>query len=65
MSSMLCLQVFGWNRNGSVEFDTVLCTNNTGVGKGGCLSAHGEAVIRNGTVMTDNSAVKGGCICEY
>lgn len=61
---VLILQVFGWNTTGTMELNDVFCGNNTAAKNGGCFYAAGRALINNGTVMLDNVAELGGCICE-
>lgn len=53
-----------WN-SGTIEFNDVLCSQNTAGEDGGCFYSAGKGTITNGTTMQDNVAVDGGCICEY
>lgn len=58
------LQVFGWNTTGTIEFNDFFCRNNSAAENGGCFYGAGRALVNNGTVMLDNVAKLGGCICE-
>lgn len=58
------MQVYGWDAGGMIVFDDVSCTNNTALNNGGSFYALGRAAASNGTVMHDNVARNGGCICE-
>ena len=58
------MQVFGWNLNGLVIFNDVVCSQNTAGGYGGCFRNGGTSYINNGTVMHGNVGLNGGCICE-
>ena len=60
----LVVQVFGWDSNGTTIFQDVRCALNTASENGGCFYGSGVGVVINGTVMHDNSADNGGCICE-
>ena len=57
--------MFGWDPNGLIVFNDVVCTRNTAVdGNGGCLHGAGTGIVNNGTIMLDNTGTNGGCICE-
>lgn len=58
------VQVFGWDENGTMIFNDVLCTENTAYRNGGCFSASGRGVVNDGTAMTGNVALNGGSIRE-
>lgn len=68
------VQVLGWDSNGTITFNDVVCTRNTALESGGCFSGRGRgivndgtvmhSVVNNGTVMHHNHAEYGGCICE-
>lgn len=58
------VQVFGWDANGLIVFNAVTCARNTVTGYGGCFRNAGTGIVNNGTVMHDNEANNGGCICE-
>lgn len=55
----------GWDSSGVVVFNDLRCTNNSAwAGGGGCFYGEGRGVINDGSVMHDNGANNGGCICE-
>ena len=56
--------MFGWDPSGTIVFNDVLCEKNVAVGNGGCLYSTGRSSVNDGTVMHDNEANEGGCICE-
>ena len=56
--------MLGWDSSGTIIFNDVVCTNNLADGSGGCLYNTGRSRVNNGTVMHDNEATHGGCICE-
>lgn len=58
------VQVFGWDPSGTIVFNDVSCTQNLAIGNGGCFFSKGRSSVQNGTVMHDNNAGDGGCICE-
>lgn len=64
LCKMYTPQIFGWDPNGTVVLEDMVCQNNTGVEQGGCISAHGIAVIGEDTYMFGNQGDLGGCICE-
>lgn len=57
-------QINAWDRDGSLAVEGLVCEKNTAVDNGGCIYAVGTAVLDSGTVMRDNVAYEGGCICE-
>lgn len=61
---LLFAQVVGWDAAGKVEFNRVVCNENTAGESGGCFHSSGEGIIGNGTVMQDNRAESGGGTCE-
>lgn len=56
--------MFGWDADGAIAFEQVLCLENEAEGLGGCLYGDGNVTLADGTVMLDNVAHNGGCICE-
>lgn len=56
--------MFAWDADGGVAFEQVLCLENEAEGDGGCLNGYGKVTLADGTVMQDNVAHRGGCICE-
>lgn len=55
----------GWDANGAIVFNDVVCSDNAADFEGGCFYGVGRALINDGTVMTDNSGGSGGgSICE-
>ena len=58
------MQVFGWDPSGTIMFNDVVCTNNSADGSGGCFCSTGKSVVNDGTLMHENEAYDGGCICE-
>lgn len=58
------VQVLGWNVDGTIVFDEVLCANNSAENHGGCVYAFGGGIFNDGTEMLNNSADRGGSICE-
>lgn len=57
--------MFGWDDDGEVKLNDVVCNQNEAGLSGGCLFSAGRVIIRNGTVMQGNLAgSSGGCICE-
>lgn len=57
-------QVFGWDTEGRIDFEDVLCHDNTATDNGGCFYVTGRSTIGNGTEMRGNVAAAGGCLCE-
>ena len=57
-------QVFGLNESGAIEFNDVECSNNYAGESGGCFHNVGTGTVTDGTIMEENVASKGGCICE-
>lgn len=51
--------------SGEVEFNNALCSENTAGEHGGCFYSAGKGTITDGTIMQENVADQGGCICEY
>lgn len=60
----LTVQVIGWDTSGTIVFNAVACTQNTAGGYRGCFRGAGRNTVNDGTVMHDNEAAHGGCICE-
>lgn len=56
--------MLGWNENGTIVFNDVLCTKNSAETYGGCFYASGGGIINDGTEMLDNLADRGGSIGE-
>ncbi|CAN0419853.1 unnamed protein product [Pylaiella littoralis] len=54
--------VFGWDAEGEIEFNDVICTGSVSKAYGGCLYVSGVGVVNEGTVMRDNLAKYAGCI---
>ena len=54
----------GWDINGTIVFNDVICEQNYAVRDGGCFYGLGEGIFNNGTVVLDNMAENGGSICE-
>lgn len=50
---------------GKIEFNGVVCSNNTADASGGCFHAWGGGIINSGTLMQDNIAESGGAMREY
>lgn len=59
------MKVLGWDPDGSIELNDVVCTENWATRYGGCFYANGELVVNNGTLMQGNVGFRGGCICEW
>ena len=57
-------QVLGWDANGTVIFNDVLCKENSAENHGGCFYAVGTGIVNDGAVMLQNSASNGGSIRE-
>lgn len=57
-------QVFAWDADGRIAFEQVLCLENEANVLGGCLHGEGNVTLASETVMRDNVARRGGCICE-
>ena len=57
-------QVLGWDANGAIVFNDVVCTENSAELEGGCFYGVGAGIINHGTVMIDNAGDSGGAICE-
>lgn len=58
------MQVFGRNWTGTIDFNDVLCSQNTAEEAGGCYYSAGRGTVTNGTTMEENVSGHGGCICE-
>lgn len=58
------VQVLGWDASGTVEFNDVLCEENSATIGGGCFYGAGGGIINAGTAMLHNSAADGGSIRE-
>lgn len=58
------VQVFGWDVSGTITFNDVTCSDNKAVSEGGCYYGSGLSIINDGTVMHNNEALDGGCLCE-
>lgn len=55
----------GWDSDGTITFNDVFCADNSAATQhGGCFYSAGSGIVNNGTVMRDNEALDGGCICE-
>ncbi|CAM9194141.1 unnamed protein product [Ectocarpus fasciculatus] len=51
--------VLGWDPTGAVEFNDVVCSNNTAGGNGGCFFGSGRGVVNPGTLMRSNEGIYG------
>ena len=59
------VQVFGWDMDGTVIFNDVLCKDNTATINGGCFQGSGRAIFNSGASLLGNKAINGACICEH
>lgn len=59
------LQVVGWDADGTITFNDVVCKGNEAANNGGCFHGAGRGVVNRGTSMLNNSAAgNGGSIRE-
>lgn len=58
------VQVLGWDTDGTITFNEVICKGNWAENDGGCYYGVGGAIFNNGTEMQGNLANNGACICE-
>lgn len=55
----------GWDADGTITFDDVVCKGNKATRNGGCFYCAGGGIVNRGTAMLNNSAAgNGGSIRE-
>ncbi|CAM9190499.1 unnamed protein product [Ectocarpus sp. 8 AP-2014] len=57
--------VLGWDSTGTVEFNDVVCSNNTAGGNGGCFYGSGKGILNAGTLMRSNEGIYGASVFAF
>ncbi|CAM9644386.1 unnamed protein product [Ectocarpus sp. 13 AM-2016] len=57
--------VLGWDSTGAVEFNDVVCSNNTAGGNGGCFYGSGRGILNAGTLMRSNEGIYGAGVFAF